>query len=380
MQIKSKLPNVGTSIFTKMTALANEHEAINLAQGFPNFPSSKKLIDLVYSYMKKGMNQYAPMPGLMQLRVRIAEKYFDIYNIQYNPETEITITSGATQAIYTSIAALVYEGDEVIIFEPAYDCYSPAIRLHGAIPVAINLTTPDFSIDWEMVKKKINSKTKMIMLNTPHNPTGTVLGKRDMQELEKIVSSTDIIILSDEVYEHIIFDDLKHESILNYPKLAERSLAIYSFGKTYHNTGWKMGYVLAPKELTREFRAVHQFLVFAANTPIQYALADFIQDKNEYLYVNEFYQEKRNLFLDLIKSSRFTFTPASGTYFQLLDYSGISDKNDTEFADELTIKNKVAGIPLSPFYKTPPNNKVLRFCFAKTDKTLEQAAEILCRI
>lgn len=380
MQVKSKLPNVGVSIFTKMTALANEHGAINLAQGFPNFPSSKSLIDLVHQYMKKGMNQYAPMPGLIQLRERIAEKYYNIYDIQYHPDTDITITSGATQAIYTAIAALVHEGDEVILFEPAYDCYAPAVKIHGAIPVAINLLAPDFSIDWELVKKSINSKTKMIILNTPHNPTGSVLSKKDLQQLEKIVSSTDIIILSDEVYEHIIFDEARHESILLHPKLVERSLIIYSFGKTYHNTGWKMGYVLAPQYLMKEFRSVHQFLVFSSNTPIQYALADFMQDKNEYLHVHEFYEQKRDMFLELIKTSRFTFTPAKGTYFQLLDYANISDKNDIDFADELTIQHKVASIPLTPFYKTPPQNKLLRFCFAKTGETLQQAAEILCKI
>lgn len=380
MQVKSKLSNVGVSIFTKMTALANEYGAINLAQGFPNFLSSQKLIQLVHHYMQLGMNQYAPMPGVLSLRERIAEKYSELYHAHYHPDTEITITSGATQAIYTAITALVHDGDEVLIFEPAYDCYAPAIRLQGAIPIAINLTAPEFSINWELVKKSINSKTKMIMLNTPHNPTGSVLSKKDMQQLEKLVSSTDIIILSDEVYEHIIFDGEKHESILLYPNLRERSLAVFSFGKTYHNTGWKTGYVLAPQYLMKEFRAVHQFLVFATNTPIQYALADFMQDKNEYLQIHSFYEQKRDLFLSFMKDSRFTFSPAKGTYFQLLDYSLISQKNDIEFADELTVQNKVASIPLSPFYKTPPHNKLLRFCFAKTDDTLKQAAEILCKI
>lgn len=380
MQVKSKLSNVGVSIFTKMTALANQHGAINLAQGFPNFLSSQKLIQLVHHYMQLGMNQYAPMPGVLPLRERIAEKYSELYNATYHPDTEVTITSGATQAIYTAITALVHEGDEVLIFEPAYDCYAPAIRLQGAIPVAINLIAPEFSVNWELVKKSINSKTKMILLNTPHNPTGSVLSKKDMQQLEKLVSSTDIIILSDEVYEHIIFDGAKHESILLYPNLRERSLAVFSFGKTYHNTGWKTGYVLAPQYLMKEFRAVHQFLVFAVNTPIQYALADFMQDKNEYQQIQAFYEQKRNLFIDLIKDSKFTFSPASGTYFQLLDYSNISEQNDIEFADELTVNYKVASIPLSPFYKTPTHNKLLRFCFAKTDDTLKQAAEILCRI
>lgn len=380
MQLKPKLPQSGTTIFTKMTALANQHGAINLAQGFPNFPGSEKLIDLVHYYMKKGFNQYAPMPGVLPLRERIAEKYADLYKVNYHPDTEITVTSGATQAIYTAIAALVHEGDEVILFEPAYDCYAPAIRLHGGNPVAIELRAPDYSIDWELVKKNISVRTRMIMINTPHNPTGTVFSKKDMQQLEKIVASRDIIVLSDEVYEHIIFDNKIHESILRYPKLAERSMIIYSFGKTYHYTGWKLGYVLAPEFIMKEFRSVHQFLVFSANTPMQYALADFMADKNEYNTVHQFYQHKRDMFLQLVKNSRFKAVPAAGTYFQLLDYSAITDKTDMDFADELTIQHKVASIPLSPFYKTPPHDKMLRFCFAKTDETLQQAAEILCKI
>ncbi len=380
MQLKSKLPQAGTTIFTRMTALANQHNAINLAQGFPNFPSSENLISLVHRYMQKGMNQYAPMPGVMQLRERIAEKYYELYNLRFNPDTEITITAGATQAIYTAIAALIHEGDEVIIFEPAYDCYAPAIRMHGGNPVAIHLTGPDYTIDWELVKKNISVRTRMIMINTPHNPTGAVLSKKDLQQLEKIVVTRDIIVLSDEVYEHIIFDNKIHESVLRYPKLAERSMVVFSFGKTYHNTGWKIGYVLAPEFIMKEFRSIHQFLVFSVNTPMQYALADFMQDKNEYLFVHDFYQKKRDLFLALLKNSRFTFTPAAGTYFQLLNYSAISDKQDMDFADELTIHHKVASIPLSPFYKTPPDGRIVRFCFAKTDETLQQAAEILCRI
>ncbi len=380
LNLRSKLPNSGTTIFAKMTALANEHGAINLAQGFPNFPSSQKLIDLVHFYMRKGMNQYAPMQGVLSLREGIAEKYKSIYNVDYNPQNEITITAGATQAIYTAIASLIHEGDEVIIFEPAYDCYAPAIKLHGGNVVSIKLTAPDFLIDWEIVRKNISRRTRMIMINTPHNPTGTVWNRNDILELNKIVAGTDIIILSDEVYEHIIFDQLKHESILCYQELINQSIIVYSFGKTYHNTGWKIGYVLAPSAIMKEFRSVHQFLVFSVNTAIQYALSDFIKDKSEYEYVNNFYQKKRDHFLELLKGSRFTFTPAAGTYFQLLNYSAITDKNDVEFADEITIKHKVASIPLSPFYKNPPNDKVLRFCFAKTDETLEQAAEILCKI
>ncbi len=379
MHLLPKLPHT-TTIFTKMTSLANQHGAINLAQGFPNFLSSEKLMELVSGYMHKGMNQYAPMPGVLGLREQISTKYEGIYGVKYDPESEITVTAGGTQAIYTAIAALVHAGDEVILFEPAYDCYGPAVVLHGGIVVPVTLSAPDFKIDWEIVRSKITDRTRMIMINTPHNPSGSVLSGDDLLMLQKITEGTDIIIISDEVYEHIIFDGLIHESILRYPKLMERSLIIYSFGKTYHNTGWKMGYVLAPKLLMQEFRSVHQFLVFSVNTPIQYALADFMKDKSEYENVDSFYQQKRDLFLDAIKSSRFTFTPASGTYFQLLDYSNITDKNDMEFADELTIKHKVASIPLSPFYTSPPNNKVLRFCFAKTESTLMEAAEILCAI
>jgi methionine aminotransferase len=380
MLIKSKLPYTGITIFAKMTALANQHGAINLAQGFPDFMSSAKLIELVHQYMKKGMNQYAPMAGLMSLRERIAEKVLDLYKIEFNPEKEITITAGATQAIYTSIAATIHEGDEVILFEPAYDSYIPAIKIHGGIPKPVELKGPDYAIDWNMVKKKITNRTKMIMINSPHNPTGTVLTKNDLIQLEKITADRDIIILSDEVYEHIIFDGQKHESILHYPKLCEKSIVIFSFGKTYHNTGWKIGYALAPEPIMKEFRNVHQFEIFSVNTPIQYALSDFILNKDEYLNVHNFYQQKRDLFCNLIKDSRFKFTPSAGTYFQLLDYSAITDKNDIEFADEITIEHKVASIPLSPFYSKAPDDHFLRFCFAKKDETLQKAAEILCRI
>lgn len=337
-------------------------------------------MELVTGYMHKGMNQYAPMAGVLGLRERITEKYERLYGVRYDPENEITVTAGGTQAIYTTIAALVNSGDEVILFEPAYDCYAPAVILHGGIPVPITLSAPDFKIDWEIVRAKFNDRTRMIMINTPHNPSGTVLSGEDLLMLEKITEGTDIIIVSDEVYEHIIFDGQQHESILRYKNLIARSVIIYSFGKTYHNTGWKMGYVLAPKDLMQEFRSIHQYLVFSVNTPMQYALADFMEDKTEYENINIFYQQKRDLFLDAIKSSRFTFTPSAGTYFQLLDYSNITDKNDMDFAEELTIKHKVASIPLSPFYTSPPNNKVLRFCFAKTESTLLEAAEILCAI
>lgn len=380
ISVKSKLPNAGISIFARMTALANQHQAINLAQGFPDFLSSEKLINLVHLYMRKGMNQYAPMPGVLTLRERIAEKVERIYAQAYHPETEITITAGATQAIYTSIAATIREGDEVIIFEPAYDSYAPAIRVHGGVPVPVTLNAPDYAINWDRVKKSVNQRTRMIMLNTPHNPTGSVLQASDMKQLIRIVAGKDIIVLSDEVYEHIIFDGIRHESVLYYPELRERSMIIFSFGKTYHNTGWKLGYVIAPDYLTKEFRSVHQFEVFSVNTPIQYALADFMQDSSEYEQVSAFYTGKRNLFNSMLQDSKFELKPAAGTYFQLLDYSAISDKSDQEMADWLTIHHKVASIPLSPFYRNGSDAKMLRFCFAKQDDTLKRAAEILCKI
>ncbi|MBK7441583.1 MAG: methionine aminotransferase [Chitinophagales bacterium] len=380
MQIKSKLPNSGISIFAKMTALANQHGAINLAQGFPDFLSSVKLIENVYAAMRRGNNQYAPMPGVLNLREKIAEKVTTIYGRNYSPETEVTITAGATQAIYTTITAIIREGEEVIIFEPAYDSYAPAIRLSGGVPIPVELHAPDYKIDWEIVKKSVSQRTRMIMLNTPHNPTGSVLSKDDMAQLEKIVAGKDIFILSDEVYEHIIFDNKRHESVLYYPNLCERSIVIFSFGKTYHNTGWKIGYILAPEFITKEIRAVHQFEVFSVNTPIQHALAEFMQDPNEYLKVQAFYEQKRNLFNNLMKGSRFKIKPAAGTYFQLADYSAISDKSDMDFAEELCIQHKVAAIPLSPFYRQGSNDKILRFCFAKQDETLEKAASILCKI
>lgn len=378
--VRSKLPDAGISIFSRMTALANQHGAINLAQGFPDFPSSEKLIALVNEYMLKGMNQYAPMPGVMALREAIAEKTAYLYNIAYNPETEITITPGATYGLFTTFQAMLHEGDEVIVFEPAYDSYVPGIKLAGATPVFIPLFAPDYRVNWDMVKKSINSHTKAIVINSPQNPSGTVLTQHDLQQLQKLVKDTDIIIISDEVYEHIIFDNVQHESVLHYPELAKRSIVISSFGKTFHNTGWKLGYVLAPAELTKEFRAVHQFTVFSVHTPSQYALADYLKDRNNYTSLPAFYQQKRDFFIRLLQGSRFTLVPAAGTYFQLLNYSAVSDAPDIDFAIELTEKHKVASIPLSPFYHSRTQGTMLRFCFAKSDTTLERAAEILHKI
>jgi len=362
-----------------MSALANECNAINLSQGFPDFDSPPDLIELVHDYMKKGMNQYAPMQGLLALRIQLAEKTKALYSVNYDPETEINITSGGTQAIYTAITSMVREGDEVIVLEPAYDCYIPAIQLAGGVPVCIPLIGPDFKIDWSVVRKAMTFRTRMIMINTPHNPAGTVFSKEDFLELERITKGTEIIVLSDEVYEHIIFDGLKHESVMNYEGLRERSFVVFSFGKTYHTTGWKMGYCLAPTNLMAEFRKVHQFVVFTSNTPIQYALADYLKNKS-YLELPAFFQQKRDYFLSLISGSRFTFSPSKGTYFQLLDYSAITKEKDTNFAKRLTKEFGVASIPISVFYQKSPDTKLLRFCFAKKNETLEKAAELLNKV
>lgn len=378
--IKSKLPQVGTTIFTVMSQLANEQQAINLSQGFPDFKSDDELIKLVSNAMNKGFNQYAPMPGLMALREEIAKKTSLLYGVDYNPETEITVTAGGTQAIYTAIAATISEGDEVIIFTPAYDCYEPAVELNGGKPVFIQVLSPDYKVDWNQVKKLINQRTKMIIINTPHNPTGKILSKNDLLALEKIVSNTDIIVLSDEVYEHIIFDKQKHQSACKFPQLAERSFIVASFGKTFHNTGWKMGYCLAPKNLMKEFRKAHQFIVFSVNTPIQYALAEYLKNENNYLSLSAFYQQKRDFFVESIKDSKFTILPSQGTYFQLLSYANISNEKDTDFAIRLTKEFKIASIPVSVFYHKNVDEKILRFCFAKKQETLEQAAEILNKI
>ncbi|MBP9186680.1 MAG: methionine aminotransferase [Bacteroidia bacterium] len=378
--IKSKLPKTGTSIFSVMSTLANQQGAINLAQGFPDFDCNPKLIELVNHYMKAGFNQYAPMPGVMSLREKIAEKTQALYSAIYNPETEITITPGGTHALYAAISAFIGEDDEVVIIEPCYDSYLPAIKVNGGRAVFADLKYPTYKIDWDEVKKLITYKTKMIIINTPHNPTGTTLSAQDMQRLEKILKNSEIIVLSDEVYEHIIFDGVEHQSVARYPKLAERSIIVSSFGKTYHTTGWKMGYVLAPENLMAEFRKVHQFMCFSANTPVQYALADFLDDKQAYLQLAAFYEEKRNYFQKLVKGSRFKLMPCMGSYFQLLNYSKITQEKDTDYAVRLTKEFKIASIPTSVFYHKNTDNNVLRFCFAKQNETLEKAAEKLHKI
>lgn len=378
--ITSKLPLTGTSIFAVMSALAKEHDAVNLSQGFPDFPVSEELIRLVNSYMKKGMNQYAPMPGIPALRERIAEMFGNRYGAKYDPETEVTITAGATQAIFSIISAFVRQGDEVIVLEPAYDSYAPAVKLQGGLVKYARLQAPDYTINWETFPSLISGRTSMIILNSPHNPTGTLIRAKDLKKLETLLKNRDIIILSDEVYEHLVFDGHQHESICRYPGLASRGLVVGSFGKTFHATGWKCGFVLAPRELTAELRKVHQFVVFAVNTPVQYAIAEYLKNPDHYNNLGSFYQEKRDLFLKLIKGSDFKPLPASGTYFQLLNYSKISDEKETAFAERLVREYKIASIPVSAFYHNQEDNKVLRFCFAKTTETLEKGAEILCKI
>jgi methionine aminotransferase len=378
--INSKLPKQGTTIFAIMSKLAQEHNAINLSQGFPDFACSEKLIDLVNQYMKKGFNQYAPMQGAIALREQIAAMIEELYGTAYNPETEITVTAGATQAIYTAISAFVREEDEVIIFEPAYDCYVPAIEINNGKPIYVSLRQPDFAVDWQMVKKLINHRTRMIIINTPHNPSGSVFRESDLKELEKLTRDTDIIVLSDEVYEHMFFSGTKHWSVARSKSLAERSIVVSSFGKTVHTTGWKLGYMAAPANLTAELRKVHQFIVFACNHPVQLAIAEFMKDKNNYLEVKDFYKQKRDLFCKLIRNSKFSFEPAAGTYFQLLKYDAISKEKDTDFAVRLTKEHGIASVPLSVFYHEQTDNKLLRFCFAKKDETLEKAAEILCKL
>lgn len=380
MNLKSRLPEVGTSIFAIMSKLALEHGAINLSQGFPDFPVDEKLVDLIYAKMREGFNQYAPMPGAPALRKVIAEVLTKTYQRSVNPETEITVTAGGTEALFSVIASLVHAGDEVIVFDPAYDSYNPAIRLNGGVPVHINLKYPGFSIDWGEVKSKITWRTRMIMVNTPHNPSGAVLSEADLITLQELAVKHDLIVLSDEVYERIIFDGIKHQSVLHYPALADRSVAVFSFGKTFHATGWKVGYVIAPENLTTEIRKAHQFITFSVNTPVQLALAEYMTVPDHYLNLGSFYQQKRDYFLNGIKGSSFEPMECHGSYFQSLSYKGISGLADMNMAEELTKKYKVASVPVSAFYQDKTDNKLLRFCFAKQEKTLDQAIEILRKL
>ena len=378
--IKSKLPRTGTSIFAVMSQLANEHKAINLSQGFPDFDVSPKLIELISHYMKKGYNQYAPMTGVPLLRERISEKIEKTYKIKYDPDKEINITAGATQGIYAAIASMVRDDDEVIIFEPAYDSYAPAVQLCGGIVKYARMEPPDYNINWPEVARMVTHRTRMIIINSPHNPTGSILREKDLLALQHLTKKTDIVVLSDEVYEHLIYDGEPHESVCKYPGLVERSFVIGSFGKTFHATGWKMGYVLAPENLMKEFRKSHQFIVFTCNTPVQHAIADYLGDEKNYRDLHSFYQKKRDYFVDGISSSRFKIIPCHGTYFQLLDYSRISDESEMDFATRLITESGIGSIPVSPFYHQRDENRVLRLCFAKKEETLDKAANILCKI
>lgn len=379
-QFESKLPEVKTTIFTTMSKLAVENNALNLSQGFPDFDCPKILLEETKNALSKNYNQYAPMAGAELLRSAISEKIKDCYHTDYCADTEITVTAGATQALYTAISAFVNPGDEVIVIKPAYDSYEPAIKINGGIPIHYQLEGPNYKIDWELFAQKISTKTKMVVVNTPHNPTGTILDKNDLLALERVLKDTSILLLSDEVYEHILFDNEIHQSACLFPELKKRAIICSSFGKTYHITGWKIGYCVAPKELMTEFRKVHQYNVFSVNHPAQIGLANHLNKSNDYLELNTFYQEKRDFFLDAIKDSRFIYTPSKGTYFQLLDYSNITNENDLEYAIRLVKEYKVAAIPFSPFNTKNTDSKVLRFCFAKKNVTLEKAAEILCKI
>ena len=379
IKLESRLPSVGTTIFTVMSRLAADLDAINLSQGFPDFDCDPALVDAVATHMRAGRNQYAPMQGVPPLRQALSAKYERFYGRRYDPETEITVTSGGTEALFAAIAATVHPGDEVIVFEPCYDSYVPAIQLSGGVPVIASLSFPDYAIDWNDVRRRITSRTRMIVINSPHNPAGAVLNDEDIRQLTAMVDGTRILVLSDEVYEHIIFDGLQHESMARHDSLASRSFIVGSFGKTYHTTGWKVGYAVAPAALTAEFRKVHQFVTFSTNTPVQHAIADVLIAGRGLSELAPFYQAKRDLFLRLMQGSRFKPLSCRGSYFQLMDYSSITSEPDTDFAVRLTKEHGVASIPTSPFLYTQAAPRVLRFCFAKKDETLERAAERLQR-
>lgn len=363
-----------------MSGMAVEHNAINLSQGFPDFPVSKELVDLIYKNMKAGNNQYAPMPGVPALRKAIAGVIESTYHRPTDPETEVTVTTGGTEGIFATIAALVRPGDEVILFDPSYDSYAPSIKLNGGIPIHINLHPPDFKIDWEKVRSKISRHTRIIMINTPHNPSGAVWMEEDLKTLEEISIKHGIIILSDEVYERLIFDNLIHQSVLRFPGLATRSVAVFSFGKTFHATGWKAGYTIASKEITTEIRKAHQFITFSVNTPVQMALAEYLGNPEHYLYLSSFFQRKRDYFLDQIRGSSFEPLPCRGSYFQVVSYKSISKKSDVDMATWMTKEHKVASIPVSVFYQDKTDHHLLRFCFAKSEETMMKAGEILRKL
>jgi len=376
----SKLPGTSTTIFTVMSQLAAEHKAINLSQGFPDYDIDPKLMDFVTNAMKEGHNQYAPMTGIPALRELIADKVNHLYGSNYNPETEVTVTAGGTQAIFTALSAYITSGDEVIIFEPAYDSYAPTIKMLGGLVKPYELAPPDYEIDWEMVKKLFTANTKMIILNSPHNPTGAVLSDKDIEALIKLTKDTDILILSDEVYEHLIYDGQQHKSIAMYPELRERAFIVASFGKLLHATGWKTGYCVAPENLMKEFRKVHQFNVFSVNTPMQVGIARYLKDPAVYMDLPGFFQQKRDLFRSLISQTKFKLLPCNGSYFQCVTYSHFSDEADTVIAKRLITDYGVASIPVSAFYIRNTDHQVLRFCFAKKQDTLEKAVERLMKL
>lgn len=376
----SKLPGTKTSIFSVMSKMAKDYNAINLSQGFPNFETDQALKNLVTEAMQEGYNQYPPDIGVQSLREEISKKIGSLYGKIYDPEKEVTVTNGATQALYSAITAFVHRGDEVIVLKPAYDTYEPTIKQNGGIPVQIQLKGENYKVNWEEVRSAVTSSTRMIIINTPHNPSGSIFSAGDMKELEKILTGTNIILLSDEVYEHLIFDGKTHESASKYPKLAERAIVCSSFGKTFHNTGWKTGYCVAPAQLMKEIRKIHEIVVFSVNHPMQVAYANYLKKPERYLELSKFYQNKRDLFLHLIKDSKFNYTPSNGTYYQLLNFSNITDEKDVDFAERLVKEKGLASIPVSVFNIDEKDNQQLRFCFAKTDETLERAAEILCKL
>ena len=377
--VTSKLPQTGTTIFTIMSALAAETGAINLSQGFPDYDASPELIALVNKAMQQGHNQYAPMAGLMSLREQISLKTEKLYGAHYNLDTEITVTAGGTQGIFTAISAVIHPNDEVIIFEPAYDSYAPSIRLMGGVVKSLELHPPDYRIPWDMVKRLITVKTRMIILNSPQNPTGVILTKTDIDELTAIVKNQDILILSDEVYEHLIYDGREHHSMARYPELRERSFITVSFGKLFHATGWKIGYCLAPANLMQEFRKIHQFLVFSVNTPMQAGIAEYLKDENVYNGLSNFFQQKRDYFSRGLQQSRFKLLPSQGSYFQCVSYHGLTDEHDTDLAIRITREFGVASIPVSAFYSKGTDHHILRFCFAKKQETLDKAVERLIK-
>ena len=371
--LKSRLPGVGTTIFTVMSRLAQECDAINLSQGYPDFNAEDALFERVEHWMRAGANQYPPMAGVPSLRQAIADKILALYGTRYDAESEITVTAGATQAIFTAITALVRPGDEVIVFEPVYDCYVPAIELQGGRVQRATLTPPGYRPDWQEVASRVTARTRMIIVNTPHNPTATVWTAADMRALTELTRDSQIVVLADEVYEHIVFDGAQHQSMARYEELAARSVIVSSFGKTYHVTGWKVGHVAAPEALMAEFRKVHQFNVFTVNTPVQHALADYMGEPRRYLDLASFYEKKRDRFRAALANSRFELLPSQGTYFQLARYGRISSLGDADFAQWLTREIKVAAIPVSAFFADRRDDKVVRFCFAKNEATLDQA-------